>query len=46
VAEHEDGEQRRGRHDQAVDQDRVEEQGAQSRVGQDVPPPFEQVAGS
>jgi hypothetical protein len=29
VPEHEDGEQRRGRHDEAIDQDRVEEQRAQ-----------------
>ena len=44
LAEHEDGEQRRGRHDQAVDEDRVEEQRAQGRVAQDVAPAVEQVA--
>src|SRR5436190_914200 len=44
VAEYEDGEQGRGRHDWAVHEDRVEEQRAQRRVGQDVAPPFEQVA--
>lgn len=39
------GEQRLGRHDQAVDQDRVEEQRAQHAVGEDVAPPVEQIAG-
>ena len=45
LAEHEHGEQRRGGHDQAVDQDGVEEQRAQRGVGEDVPPAVEQVAG-
>jgi hypothetical protein len=41
VAEHQDGDEGRGRHDQAVDQCRIEEQGAQCPMPQDVPPPFE-----
>ena len=43
LAEHEDGDQGRGRHDEAVDQGRIEEQRAQCRVSQYVTPPFEQV---
>ena len=46
TAEHEDSEQRLGRHDQAVDGEGVEEQRAQPGVGQDVAPAVEQVAGA
>jgi hypothetical protein len=42
--EHEDGEQRLGRHDQTVDQDGVDEQRAQRGVRQDVAPSVEHVA--
>src|SRR5204863_140309 len=37
-AEHEYRQQRRGRHDQPVDEDRVEEQRAQRRMAEDVSP--------
>ena len=45
AAEHEDGDQRLDRQDQAVDREHIEEHRAQRRVGQDVPPSFGQVAG-
>ncbi len=44
-AQHEHGEQRSGRHDQPVDQDGVEEQRAQHRRVEHVPPAVQQVTG-
>ena len=44
LAEHQDREQRRGGHDQPVDQYVLKKSGAQRRVGEDVAPAVEQVA--